>query len=129
MIEKSYKDIAIEDYDTALDLYKLGRFNPCAKFAQQFVEKCLKHIICTNGDSDDERILGTHNLPVLANRVEEIKGIKFSKTDKQWFSILKGLYFNVSYPGDNYEQVDEERASDIIIWLKEFKDEQFNNIA
>ena len=39
MIDKTYMDIAMEDYDTAFDLRNLGRLNPCVKFAQQFVER------------------------------------------------------------------------------------------
>ena len=121
MKDKTYMDIALEDYDTAFDLRGLNRLNPCVKYVQQFVEKSLKHIICLNADPKDERLLGTHNLPVIANRVEEILGIKHSKEDKQWFSILKGLYFNTSYPGDNYEEVDKERADDILLWVKDFR--------
>lgn len=121
MIEKSYMDIAIEDYETALDLRTLNRLNPCVKYIQQFVGKSLKHIVCLNGDPNDERLLGSHNVPVIAKRVEQILAVKYSKEDKQWFSILKGLYFNTSYPGDNYEEVDEERVDDALIWVKGFR--------
>ena len=121
MIEKTYMDIALEDYETAKDLSKMGRLNPSIRYIQQFVEKSLKHIICQNGDPSDERLLRTHNLPALAKRVERILSVQYSKEDKNWFSILKSLYFNVSYPGDNYEDVDEERVQDALTWVQTFK--------
>ena len=123
--DKTYRDIACDDYETAIILMNNGRLNPCARYFQQYVEKTMKQIIVDKGDPEnqsDMKLLGTHNLVSLAKRVEELEGIRYTNDDYRYFRDLRGLYFTTSYPGDSYDEIDTETAEDIAKWCLRFRE-------
>ena len=125
MKSKSYGEIAAEDFKTAEYLFDGRLFNPSVKYMQQFVEKCFKEIIVRLGNpesNEDILLLRTHNINSLAKRVEELLGITFSREDNLHFRSLNGLYFTTTYPGDSYEDVDAETATEALEWCRGFKE-------
>ena len=124
MKTKTYHQIAQEDYETARFLLDGNRLNPSIEYIQQFVEKSFKEIIVRKGDSEsdeDKLLLGSHNLSRLAQRVEKLMEVKFSKEENLYLRALRNVYFSTSCPGDSYEDIDKETATDMFEWCTEFK--------
>ena len=124
MKNKTHHQIAQEDYETARFLLDGNRLNPGIKYIQQFVEKSFKEIIVRKGDSEsdeDKLLLGSHNLSRLAQRVERLMEVKFDKEEKLYLRALRNVYFSTSYPGDSYEDIDKETATDMFEWCTKFK--------
>ena len=118
MKNSTYKELALKDLEYAKAMKDIKHWNPCARFCEQYVEKMLKEIIDHHAKEEDYQLMFSHNVPKLAKRVEEILNQKYAKTDIIWFRRLKDFYFNTNYPGDSYEEIEEEEIKDLFIWLE-----------
>ncbi|MCL1996963.1 MAG: HEPN domain-containing protein [Defluviitaleaceae bacterium] len=116
-----FKNLAEMDYIMAINIKKYKSYNHCVRMIEQYVEKSLKHIVNENGDPKDKEILSSHNVTMLAKRVEQILGEKYTQEDNSWFRSLKGYYFDTNYPGKNFVLVDEDEAFLLYDWLEKFR--------
>ena len=121
MKNSTYKDLAWKDLEYAEVMKNQKHWNPCAKFCEQFIEKMLKEIIDLEAHEEDYPLMHSHNVPKLAKRVETILNHEFSKEDVIWFRRLKDFYFNTNYPGDYYEEVEEEEIIELFLWIEKIK--------
>ena len=115
----TYKQIADRDLKDAETLLTAGSFSSAGRFAQQAVEKSLKHFIDINGDTNDIPLLTTHNTVRLYEKVVELGGLEHNKEYKKMMLILKSYYYDTNYPSDDFRELDEEEATDAVNFAKE----------
>ena len=115
----TYAAIAERDFRNAYLMLRESELNDAARYVSQSVEKNLKHIINEHADNDYYP-LSTHNLPVIARRVEELLGTKYSREDHAWFRSLKSWYYDTNYPGDNYVELVQEELDELFAWFPLF---------
>lgn len=84
--QKAWLESAIEDLETAKDLFKLGRFSGCLFFCHLVIEKTLKSIYIKIKDTYPPP---THKLLNLANlsKIELNKELKFHLTEITTFNV------------------------------------------
>jgi len=104
---------------TAQDLLSLKSYSPAGIYAQQAVEKYLKHYIDVNGDTDDIALLTTHNLLGLYNKVVELGGLEYNSDYRKMMYVLRSYYFELNYPGDNFRELGKEEATEAVEFAKE----------
>ena len=119
MDKRTYKYIADRDLKTAQDLLSLKSYSPAGIYAQQAVEKYLKHYIDVNGDTDDIALLTTHNLLGLYNKVVELGGLEYNSDYRKMMYVLRSYYFELNYPGDNFRELGKEEATEAVEFAKE----------
>lgn len=97
---------------------KVNDFNNVAALCAQSAEKFLKSIIESGFSSDDDciRLLKTHNLRSLYNKIRTKFELTVSSKDCKW---LGDFYFDARYPGDNFVVVNEDDASECLNIVKD----------
>lgn len=128
----SYLGIAENDYLFAkygMDLCReLGNFNSVTAGCAQAAEKYLKAVIdiAFPEDEDAVRLLKTHNLRSILNKIKEKYYTELSSKDCKW---LGDFYFDARYPGDNFILSTEEDALEAIRIVDEIKEEVLKIMA
>jgi len=108
----SYIDIARTDLAAAHEMLKVGMYNHAVRLCQQYIEKLMKECIHRNGGTEaDLFLLHTHRLAKLSTRCEEIANVKFSDAEKLFLRTLTDYYFDTNYPGENYNEVTANEAT------------------
>ncbi|MDR2183030.1 MAG: HEPN domain-containing protein, partial [Clostridiales bacterium] len=108
----TYKYIADRDLKDAETLLAAGSFSSAGRFAQQVVEKYLKHFIDSNGNTDDIAFLATHNTIKLYDKVVELGGLEFNRDCQKMMCVLRNYYYDVNYPGEDFRELGKEEATD-----------------
>lgn len=123
-VTKKWLQVAGDDYDAAIYLYKGARYPQAIYFICQSIEKLLKAIIVETTDSIPEK---SHRLENLAKR---IKTITFSEEQLVTLTNLSIHYSQVRYPDIAQMKFNTKRRTEpilekgktIYLWLqKKFK--------
>lgn len=104
MASKSYYEIAINDLGYLYATLQIPRYNNIASGAQQIAEKLLKSV--AELELVDTKLLQSHNLKAI--NAELLNAGVDLGLEQGALSLLKDVYFEARYPGDNY--VDVSRA-------------------
>lgn len=109
----SYYGMAENDYLFAVGSMKTGEFtgnfNVTASLFAQSGEKFLKAVIEKGfpGDQDAVRLLRSHNLRALHNKILTKYEMNADSVECKW---LGDFYYDARYPGDDFVLVTEEDA-------------------
>ncbi|MCL2404208.1 MAG: HEPN domain-containing protein [Defluviitaleaceae bacterium] len=90
-----WKSYAERDLDAAKAMFETGRWFYVLFMCQQAVEKLIKGIYNLYVDNDVPR---THNIEMLANRIEDSSDISFSEDMYELFRSLSKYYLADRYP-------------------------------
>ncbi len=110
-MKNEYYSIAYNDLLYLQATLHLPFYNNIAVNAQQVAEKVLKSVV-EIVSPDAEGILKTHNLRGLYNEIS-----KYLPTFElnQWkLSMLKDIYFDAKYPGDNFMEIDQKTCDECL---------------
>ena len=119
MGKTTYKYIGDRDLKDAETLLAAGSFSSAGRFAQQAVEKYLKHFIDINGNAGDIAFLTTHNTIRLYDKVVELGGLEFSKDCQKMMCVLRTYYYDTNYPGVDFRELGKEEAVEAVNFAKE----------
>lgn len=99
---------------------QIGDYNNVAAIAAQSAEKFLKAIVEMDftDDPDIVRLLRTHNLRSLYNKITTKRNLSLSSRDCKW---LGDFYFDARYPGDNFVTVSKNDALECLELLEIIK--------
>lgn len=106
-----YYDIACEDLQFLQNGLSMPTYNTITVMAQQITEKMLKSV-AERACVGVEGLLHTHNLRALYDCIH--KEIPSFLLDRGMLSVLKDLYFDAKYPGDNYVKVSREECQEYL---------------
>ena len=120
----SYFAIAENDYlyaKNGLEFCKgQGNYNPvvagCAQAGEKYLKAVLEHYFTE--DEDAEKLMSSHNLRSILNKLKEVCEIAVESKDCKW---LGDFYFDTRYPGDNFTITKEEDATRLLMEVKEQK--------
>ncbi|MCM1172520.1 MAG: HEPN domain-containing protein [Clostridium sp.] len=113
----SYYGRALSDYRYAKHSMPIGEkfndYNNVAALCEQAAEKYLKAVLEVSFSEDEEvvRLLRTHNLRSLYNKLKTRYDLSISSKDCVW---LGNFYYDARYPGDNFTVVTKEDACECI---------------
>ena len=110
-MKNEYYSITYNDLLYLQATLHLPFYNNIAVNAQQVAEKVLKSVV-EIVSPDAEGILKTHNLRGLYNEIS-----KYLPTFElnQWkLSMLKDIYFDAKYPGDNFMEIDQKTCDECL---------------
>lgn len=102
-----YYELACYNLHSLHYLMKSNFYNDIVIYAQQVTEKMLKSVVervCTNAES----LLRSCNLRLLFDEIKLV--IPTFDLDRGQLSILKDLYFEANYPGDDFVLVNREEC-------------------
>ena len=102
-----YYELACYNLHSLHYLIESNFYNDIVIFAQQVTEKMLKSVVervCTNAES----LLRSCNLRLLFDEIKLV--IPTFDLDSGQLSILKDLYFEANYPGDDFVLVSREEC-------------------
>lgn len=104
----SHGYIAADDLGAANDLLTVKRYNASVVFAQQCIEKILKHYIKTTMRvcSDDESVMRSHKLVRLVKE----SGIPELLDRMGDIGMITDCYFDARYPGVDYTEYTADEA-------------------
>lgn len=88
-----------------------GYYNNIATIAQQIAEKLLKSLV-ESMCPDPERLLKSHNLYLLATKLNENGASLTVDLDK--LSTLKNFYIDARYPGDDFIIVSKDSCESAV---------------
>jgi HEPN domain-containing protein len=114
-----WKSYAKRDLDAAGAMYDTGRWFYVLIMSQQAVEKMVKGVYCYHVDDNVPR---THNIEMLANKIEDDTDISFGEGKYQLFRTLTKYYLADRYPdflGKSGLSVDKSLVSGIFEEVKE----------
>lgn len=99
---------------------QLGDYNNVAIMAAESAGKFLKAIIELDFTDDPGvvRLLKTHNLRSLYNKITTKRNLSLSSRDCKW---LGDFYFDAQYPGDNFVTVSKNDALECLELLEIIK--------
>ncbi len=110
-MKNDYYDVAINDLLYLQVTLNTPYYNNIAVNAQQVAEKMLKSVaerVCVGV----EKLMHTHNLRALYTEIHKIEPDFI--LDKGSLSMLKDLYFDAKYPGDNFVTVTREECDECL---------------
>lgn len=110
----SYLEFSDRDYKYAMDMLKLGNYDPCSRFCQQSVEKRFKHYIEMKGTAEDTLFLSTHNLKRLYEKVCRLSETKIDYETLGKMSLLTDYYFDTNYPRDFNIELTKDMADEAV---------------
>jgi HEPN domain-containing protein len=123
-----WKSYAERDLDAAQAMFETGRWFYVLFMCQQSVEKLIKGVYSLYVDGDSPR---THNIEMLANRIEDSSGISFGEDKYELFRLLSKYYLADRYPDflseagalvDRYEAESiYYRTKEVFAWLLTLK--------
>jgi len=90
-----WKSYAERDLDAAQAMFDTGRWFYVLFMCQQSVEKLIKGVYNLFVDNDVPR---THNIEMLANRIEDSSDISFDEEAYELFRSLSKYYMADRYP-------------------------------
>jgi HEPN domain-containing protein len=90
-----WKSYAERDLDAAQAMFETGRWFYVLYMCQQSVEKLIKGVYTLYVDDDVPR---THNIEMLANRIEDSSNISFDEDVYALFRSLSKYYLADRYP-------------------------------
>lgn len=108
-MRNDYYEIAYNDLLYLQATLATGFYNNIAVGAQQVTEKMLKSVaerVCLG----IEGLMHTHNLRGLYDAIHSVESSFI--LDRGELSILKDLYFDAKYPGDNFVSVTKEMCEE-----------------
>ncbi len=114
---KAYKEWFLQadyDYDTAVALYKTGRYLYTVFMCHLTIEKALKGLWIKELDTFPTK---THNLVYLVEKI----GLKLSEEDAKFVYMLSDVSMPTRYPEDLKTMTKlypKDRANDILIYTK-----------
>lgn len=111
MKSNDYYVIACNDLLFLQNALNTKYYNQIAVYAQQVAEKMLKSV-AERSCMDIEKLMHSHNLRGLYTEIH--KNDSSFVLDKGELSILKDMYFDAKYPGDNYVEVDRETCQECL---------------
>ncbi len=120
-MENSYFSIANKDLRVAKIMMDEALYNDALRYCQQFVEKSLKGVIETRGETTDITLLSVHNVINLFARFCDIIGESVSREDKTWMIKLKSYYFDTNYPGESFMIATKEDVEECYEYVLDFK--------
>ena len=127
---KTYIEIARGELRTADALLGAGEWNAASRYCEQYIEKLFKEYIVNNGLTENEmKLLTSHNLIRLSERVSELSGLCFDRSGKRMFRLLQNYWFDTSYLGDRYTDLTEEDAKETLEWTLDFQSRYEETIA
>lgn len=128
----SYLGIAENDFLFArngMDLCReLGNYNSVTSGCAQSAEKFLKAVVDISfpEDADAIRLLKSHNLRSILNKIKEHYMTELSSKDCKW---LGDFYYDARYPGDNFIVSMEEDAVEALRIVGEIRQEALRLVA
>ena len=114
-----WKSYAERDLDAAQAMFETGRWFYVLFMCQQSVEKLIKGIYNLYVDDDVPR---THNIEMLANRIEDSADIVFGEDKYRLFRTLSKYYLADRYPdfiSDAVVLAEKEEAEHLLLESKE----------
>jgi len=123
-----WKLYAERDLDAAQAMFETGKWFYVLFMCQQSVEKLIKGVYNLYVDGDVPK---THNISMLANRIEDSSNILFDEYKHQLFNTLSKYYLSDRYPDFLTEintPISEEeikkifhRTNEVFAWLLTLK--------
>jgi len=113
---KSYAD---RDLDAAEAMFETGRWFYVVFMCQQAIEKMIKGLYNLHTNDDVPR---THNIGLLANRIEDCSAILFNTEKYELFETLSKYYIADRYPdfiSKKGDLISKEEAKTILIKTRE----------
>lgn len=110
-MKNEYYSIAYNDLLYLQATLHLPFYNNIAVNAQQVAEKVLKSVV-EIVSPDAEGILKTHNLRGLYNEIS--KYLPAFELNQWKLSMLKDIYFDAKYPGDNFMEIDQKTCDECL---------------
>ena len=114
-----WKSYAERDLDAAGAMLETGRWFYVIFMCQQAIEKLIKGIYNLHIGDDVPR---THNIELLANRIEDSTDISFDESKYQLFRMLSKYYLADRYPDFLSKAgalIDKSEADNIFMDTKE----------
>ena len=114
-----WKSYAERDLDAAQAMFETGRWFYVLFMCQQALEKLIKGIYNLYVDDDVPR---THNIVMLANRVEDSVDIVFDEDKYRLFRMLSKYYIADRYPdfmSEAFALAEKEEAERMLFETKE----------
>ena len=114
-----WKAYAERDLDAAEAMFETGRWFFVLFMCQQAVEKLIKGIYNLYVD---DNVPKTHNIGLLANRIEDVSSICFSEEKYELFHLLSQYYMADRYPdfiSKAGELVNKKEAVEILTRTRE----------
>ncbi len=106
-----YYEIAYNDYLYLKGSEYTAQYNNLCTGAQQVAEKLLKSVAERVLNPDSKELLNSHNLRLLYRKIrEEVPDFKLRSEAN--LVVLKDMYFDVRYPGENYFTATEQDYQD-----------------
>ena len=123
-----WKSYAERDLDAAQAMYETGRWFDVLFMCQQSMEKLIKGIYSLYVGDDVPR---THNIEMLANRIEDSSDVSFDEDTYELFRTLSKYYLADRYPdfiseaGALVDKQESEniyhRTKEVFIWMLTLK--------
>lgn len=113
----SYYDIAIDDYKTALAVNIVDdNYNATTNIYCNMIEKLLKSVLEVCPGNYD-KLLHSHNLVTIYTEILSA-GVDLNIRQDMLY-VIRGYYFNVRYPGDDYVKVSRKHFDECVTFAKE----------
>lgn len=112
MINNDYYDIAHNDYLYLMSSIDSPYYNNICACAQQVAEKLLKSVAELVVDDMPPNLLNTYNLRILYDNIK--RKVPDFNLDHSKLSMLKDMYFNTRYPGDNFITATKENSEECL---------------
>lgn len=109
-MNKTYLEIANEDYKYLLAQNTSGFNNQRAVLCQQICEKLLKHVLVERGDMCD--LLRTHKLQRIYSAVSD--EIRIDEKYMCALFMLSDFYIDARYPGDDWIDVSDDDMNTVL---------------
>ena len=114
-----WKSYAERDLDAAEAMFETGRWFYVLFMCQQAIEKLVKGIYNLHVDDNVPR---THNIALVANRIEDSTDISFNEAAYELFQTLSKYYLADRYPDFLSAEgalVDKREATSVLTLTKE----------
>jgi HEPN domain-containing protein len=112
-----YKEIAQQDFDSAVRCFDIGDYRIAVYLFQQFAEKGAKALLAFK--EPDSRQMKPH----LVEEILKAYDIEHAASDLSVKAkYLSGFYFNTRYPGYNYAEIVKAQADKAYEFAKELKE-------
>ena len=125
MDANTYLAIAKRNLKTAKTLYDAGDYNDAARYAQQSVEKVLKHLLETLDNPEMIPYMKLHNVKRLYKIASEHDLLTYDGSESRFMAALTDYYYDTNYPGENFEMIDAFEASEAYEFAKVFTAKYF----
>lgn len=118
MEANSYIAIAHRDLRSSKRNLSWGDCNLSVRLSQQAVEKLLKHQLEQTQDPSVIPFMRLHNLKKLYTELK-LRCLNVPEINIDKLNTLTGYYFDVNYPGDNFEIVEQVEGERMYAFAEE----------